>query len=172
MATEMQMKLRRIERVSTVFRVICDGLLALATLIGLSAVICVTFGVGGINFDGHKFSTAGLTFIHRLILGFVTAAVWAILFKCFYHLRRLFRMYSRGEVFARESVNQLRQFGFASLLWGVMGFVWRVSLALSTHPTQTVSFSGESFAIGIVVVVIAWFMDMAVDLREENELTI
>lgn len=172
MPTEMQMKLKKIEKVSTVFRIICDGLLALVTLIGLSAFICVTFGVGGINFDGHKFSTAGLTLIHRLTLGLVTAVAWASLFKCFYHLRRLFRMYSRGEVFARESVNQLRQFGIACLLWGVLGFLWKVSLALSAHPTQTVSFSGESFAIGIVVIVIAWFMDMAVDLREENELTI
>ena len=30
----------------------------------------------------------------------------------------------------------------------------------------------DSFFIGIVLIVIAWFMDMAVDLREENELTI
>jgi hypothetical protein len=173
MPTEIQMKLRKIEKASTVFRVICDGVLALITVIGLAAVTCVTLGVGGINFDGGKaISTANSTLGHRLILGLVTAVAWAVLVKCFYHLRRLFRMYSRGDVFARESVNQLRQFGIACLLWGVLGFVWRMSLAIAVHPAQTFQAHTGSFAIGIFAIVIAWFMDMAVDLREENELTI
>jgi hypothetical protein len=30
----------------------------------------------------------------------------------------------------------------------------------------------DAFGIGAIIIVIAWFMDMAVDLREENELTI
>ena len=172
MPTQTQMKLHKIEIASKIFRTICDGLLVLVALLGLAAVICVTFGVGGINFDGHVFVTTGLTLIHRLAIGLLTAAAWGILVKSFYHLRHLFRIFSRGQVFARESVHQLRQFGVAYLLWAAMSFAWRLSLALSVHPTQTVRAYGDSFVIGVFAVVLAWFMDMAVDLREENELTI
>ncbi|MGB9407160.1 MAG: DUF2975 domain-containing protein [Terracidiphilus sp.] len=94
------------------------------------------------------------------------------MFKCFYHLHQLFGNYSRGEIFTRESVGQLRQFGIACLLWGVMNFFWVLSLALSAHPAKTFQAHFDSFAIGAIIIVIAWFMDMAVELREENELTI
>jgi hypothetical protein len=53
-----------------------------------------------------------------------------------------------------------------------MGFLWISSLALSVHPAKTFQGHADSLGIGIVIIVIAWFMDMAVDLREENELTI
>jgi hypothetical protein len=77
-----------------------------------------------------------------------------------------------GLIFTRESVSQFRQFGIACLLWGVMNFLWRLSLALSVHPSKSFRGHTDSFVIGIIIIVIAWFMDMAVDLREENELTI
>ncbi len=67
---------------------------------------------------------------------------------------------------------QLRQFGIACLLWGVMSFLWVLSLAISTHPARSFQGHVDAFGIGAIIIVIAWFMDMAVDLREENELTI
>lgn len=172
MQDEIQKKLRKIKNVSIFFRLICKVLLALITFAGLGAVVCVIFGVGGIDYDNAIFSTAALTLGHRLVLGAVTALTFAALFKCLYHLHRLFGDYSRGEIFTRESVGQLRRFGIACLLWGVMSFVWGLSLALSMHPSRPFPGHADSLAIGIVIIVIAWFMDMAVDLREENELTI
>ena len=171
MQTEIQAKLQKIKKVSIVFRVICKVLLALIAFAGLGCVVCVVFGIGGIDYDHTIHTTAGSSLGHRLIVGVVTALTWGVLFKCFYHLHRLFGNYSRGEIFTRESVDQIRQFGIACLLWGVMGFVWGLSLALSAHPT---TFQGhiDAFGIGAIIIVIAWFMDMAVDLREENELTI
>jgi hypothetical protein len=53
-----------------------------------------------------------------------------------------------------------------------MSFLWVSALALSAHPAKTFQSHADSLAIGTVIVVIAWFMGMAVDLREENELTI
>jgi hypothetical protein len=172
MRPEIQAKLRKIKRVSFILRVICKVLLALITLVGLGAVVCVLFGVGGINYGNTIFWTAGLTLGHRLLLGAVTALAFAALFKCFYHLHRLFGDYSQGDIFTRASVGQLRQFGIACLLWGVMNLVWGLSLALSVHPVKTFQGHADSFVIGAILIVIAWFMDMAVDLREENELTI
>jgi hypothetical protein len=118
------------------------------------------------------FQTGQLALGHRLILGVVTAVTFGTLFKCFYHLHRLFGNYASGEIFTRESVGQLRQFGIACLLWGVMNFLWVLSLATSTHPSQTFVYHADSFAIGVIIIVIAWFMEIAVDLQEENELTI
>lgn len=172
MRAEIQTKLQKIRKVSIILRAICKGLLALITLLGLTCVVCVTFGVGGINYDGRIFQTAGLTLPHRLVLGAVTALAFGALFKCFYHLHRLFGDYSSGEVFTQESVGQLRQFGIACLLWGVMNFFWGLSLALSVHPSKSFQGHADALVIGTIIIVIAWFMDMAVDLREENELTI
>ena len=172
MPTKTQAKLQKIKRFSIVFRLICMGLLALIALLGLSAVVVVTLGVGGLNYDGMIFRTSELTLGHRLVLGAVTALAFGASFNCFYRLYRLFGNYSRGEIFTRESVGQLRKFGIACLLWGVMSFLWFLSLAISTHPAQTFTGHADSLAIGAAIIVIAWFMDMAVDLREENDLTI
>jgi hypothetical protein len=172
MQTGTQAKLQKIKKVSIIFRVICKVLLALVALLGLCCVVCVAFGVGGINYDNVLFQTAGLPLGRRVILSVVTALAFGVLFKCFYHLHRLFGNYSRGEIFTRESVGQLRQFGISCLLWGVVNFLWVSSLALSAHPARTFHGHADSLAIGTVIIVIAWFMDMAVDLREENELTI
>ena len=172
MRPEIQAKLQQIKNVSICFRVICKVLLVLIAFTGLGCVASVIFGVGGIHYDNAIFGTVGLSLGHRLVLGVVTALAWAVLFKCFYHLHQLFGNYSRGEIFTRESVGHLRQFGIACLLWGVMGFLWIVSLAVAVHPAKTFHGHADSFFIGAVIIVIAWFMDMAVDLREENELTI
>src|ERR1017187_9012784 len=169
MQTDTHAKLQKIKKVSIIFRVICRGLLALVTLLGLCCVVCVAFGVGGINYDNVIFWTAGLPLGQRLILGAVTALAFGVLFKCFYHLHRLFGNYSRGEIFTRGSVGQLRQFGIACLLWGVMNFIWGLSLAISAHPAKPFQGHADSFTIGAVIIVIAWFMDMAVEMREENE---
>jgi hypothetical protein len=172
MRSEIQAKLKKIKKVSSIFRAICAVVMALIALIGLGCVVCVAFGVGGVNYDNVIFQTAGLTLGDRLVLGAVTALTFGILFKCVYHLHRLFGNYFRGEIFTRESVGQLRQFGIACLLWGVMNFLWISSLAISAHPVKTFHGHADSFVIGAVIILIAWFMDMAVDLHEENELTI
>jgi DUF2975 family protein len=171
MRPETETKLQKIRNVSVIMRLICKGLLALVALAGLGSLLSLTFGVGGINYDNVLVQTTDLALGHRLALGAVIAATCGVLFKCVYHLHLLFGNYSRGEIFTRESVGQLRQFGIACLLVGVMNFVSILSLALSTHTTLAFK-QADSLGIGAAIIVIAWFMDMAVDLREENELTI
>ena len=172
MKPEIQAKLQKIKKVSSIFRMICKVLLILIAVVGVLCAVCVAYGVGDINIDNMIFSTAGLTLSLRLILGAVTAVAFGTLFTCVFHLHLLFGNYSRGEVFTRESVGQLRKFGVACLLWGVMSFVWVLSLALTANPMKSFPAHFDSFAIGVIIIVIAWFMDIAVDLREENDLTI
>lgn len=172
MRPESQAKLSKIKKVSSILRVICKGLIAAIALVGLACVVCAAFGVGAIVYDDIPFRTAGLTLGYRLFLGAITALTFAALIKCFFHLHQLFGDYAHGEIFTRGSVGQLRQFGIACLLWGVMDILWGVSLALSVHPRISLQGHADSLVIGPTLIVIAWFMDMAVDLREENELTI
>jgi hypothetical protein len=172
MQTKIQMKLQKIKTASRLLRAICTGLLALIAFVGVSCVICLGFGVGGVNYDNMIFGTAGVTIGHRVILAMAGALAMGALFLCFYYLRRLFGNYSRGEIFTRESVAQLQRFGIACLLWGVMNFFWGVSLATSTNPATPFHAHFDSLGIGVVIIVIAWFMEMAVEMGEENELTI
>jgi hypothetical protein len=172
MRTESQAKLTKIKKVSTVLRMLCKGLMMVVTFVGLACVVCATFGVGAVVYDNIAFRTAGLALGHRLLLGAITALAFAALVKCFFHLHQLFGDYSHGEIFTRASVGQLRQFGIACLLWGLMDIVWGVSLALSVHPRMPLRGDSDSLVIGSTLIIIAWFMDMAVDIREENELTI
>jgi len=172
MKPEIQAKLQKIKKVSRIFRMICKVLLVVIAVVSVICVVCVANGAGGINVDNMIFSTAELPLSLRLILGAVTAVMFGTLFKCVYHLHLLFENYSRGEVFTKESVGQLRKFGVACLLWGVMSFLWVLSLALTANPMKSFQAHFDSFVIGAIIIVIAWFMDIAVDLREENDLTI
>lgn len=172
MQPEISPRLRKIKKVSIILRILCKVLFTLITIVGVAAVVSVLLGVGGISYDDTLFQTAGLSLCRRLIVGAVTALAFTALFKCVYHLYRLFGDYADGEIFTRSAVGELRKFGVACLLWGVMKFVWGISLALSAEPQRTFHGHADSFVIGATLIVIAWFMDMAVDLREENELTI
>jgi hypothetical protein len=172
MRSGTQKKLQKIRKVSTILRAICTGLLVLIALVGAGSVVCLVLGVGGVNYDGMVVGTAGLPPGHRLMLGMVGVLAFGALLLCFYSLRGLFGNYSRGEIFTRESVGQLRRFGVACLLWGVLNFAWGLSLAMAASPMRSFRGHFDSLGIGAVIIVIAWFMDMAVDLREENELTI
>lgn len=172
MQATIQMKLQKIKRASTILRAICTGLLALIAFVGVGCVVSLGFGVGGVNYDNMIFGTASVTLDHRMILAVVSALALGALFLCFYYLQRLFDNYSRGEIFTRESITKLHRFGIACLLWGVMNFVWGASLATSAKPAKSFHAHFDSLGIGTVIIVIAWFMEMAVELREENELTI
>jgi len=100
----------------------------------------------------------------------VTSAVW---FTCIFALHQLFGNYSHADIFTRGSVHYLRLVGIACVLWGIMKILWvGLSRALSSHPLSSVQVSAEIIPIGIIVLIVAWFMDMATDLQEENELTV
>ena len=139
MQMDIQKKLQKIKKVSTVLRAICTGLLVLIALVAIGCIAVLTTGLGGVDYDDMIFVMAGLTTANRLILAVVSTMALGALFKCFYHLRGLFENYMRGEIFTRNSVGQLRQFGIACLLWGVMNFVWGLSLALSIPVGNTPS---------------------------------
>ena len=173
MQTEIQAKLRKIKQASTILRRCCTALLSLIALAAIGLVILLSFRVGGIDYAGITFRASDLTLGQRLLLIGMSVLRFGALFNCFYHLRQLFGNFSHEEIFTRGSVGALRRFGFGYLLWGIASMVWDgVWFGIFANPPRPFTSHFDAFGIGAILIAIAWFMDMAVELREENELTI
>jgi hypothetical protein len=174
MRPENEVKLRKIRRISSLLRWVCKGLLALIVIGFVMATVALLANRGGsVGYFDVWFRIGDLGPGGRMLLlamGAVTSAVWV---WCIYQLHQLFGCYSQGQIFTRAAVSHLRQMGFACVLWGVMKVLWvGLAHALSMQPMAPVQVSAEIIPVGIIVIVVAWFMDMAVDLQEENELTV
>ena len=101
------------------------------------------------------------------------AVMGAVLVKCIFHLHRLLDNYSRAEIFTAGSARQIRQLGITCILWGGLNFVFAfLPLVISAHSPRSYEGNVQSVAIGLIILVISWFMEMAAELHEENELTI
>lgn len=174
MRPENEARLRKIRRVSSILRGVCKGLLVLIVIGFLMSTVALLANRGGsVGYFDVWFRIGELTLGHRLLVLALSALTSAVWFMCIYHLHELFGNYSLGEIFTQGSVGHLRQMGVACVLWGVMKILWvGLSRALSTNPLGPIQVSAEIIPIGIIILVVAWFMDMAVEMREENELTV
>jgi hypothetical protein len=166
--------LRKIRRISGFLRGFCKVLLVLIAIGYLMALVALLANRGGsIGYFDVWFRVGDLTAWGRLLvvaMSTLTSAVWV---WCIYQLHQLFGSYSEGHIFTREAVGHLRQMGVACVLWGVMKVLWvGLERALAGTTPVPVQVSAEIIPIGLIVIVVAWFMDMAVDLQEENELTV
>ncbi|PKA44147.1 DUF2975 domain-containing protein [Rhizobium sullae] len=98
------------------------------------------------------------------------------------HLRRLFVLFGEGEMFGIENVARIRKFGSALLLFGLTQLAYFPLSSLASagfgspgERTISISFSsGAAVALGVgfVVVVIAWVMEEARKLEEEQSHTV
>jgi Protein of unknown function (DUF2975) len=173
-----QARLRKIEWISGVLRVICKVVMTFYVFV----VLLMLWGMlGG---KGHDFMGSNYVSFHihelpvrdRLIVGGLWALTGAVMFKAVYHLHELLGNYSSGAIFTKESAWQIRQWGFAFILWGLVKFAWLV-VPRFVPAAHRVPDSGQFEAVGrivdgLIIVGISWFMDMAAEIREENELTV
>jgi hypothetical protein len=178
MRPENEAKLRKIERISGFLRGICK--VVLSFYVGM--VLVMIWGMlGG---PGHDFMGGNYVNFHiheltprdRWVVGVMWAATGGIMFKAVFHIHHLLGNYSRGEIFTRESAWQIRQWGFACVLWGVIKFLWLgvPHIVPAVHRVPGAAEFGALGAIvnGLILVAISWFTEMAVEMREENELTV
>jgi hypothetical protein len=188
MRPENEARLRKIRLVSSILRGVCKLVLGLIVLEGVRIEQKILFPgkvlLGVYGTLGFWFPVAPLTARGRVVVGLLAAVMVAIIFKCVYHLHRLLGYYARGEVFTGDSVWQLRQWGWMCALWGVMKITWplierAIALhqpsALGTivlHQPSALVFPGDMVVTGLGIVAISWFMEMAAEMREENELTV
>jgi hypothetical protein len=166
----------KIKRISKILRAICKVLLAVVTFVFLAAVVAIVVGRGTLSLfdDSAHVSLSPLTFPVRLVLAVIAALTMAVFLKGLYHLHRLFGNYGRGDIFTTDSAGQIRQLGITALLWFGAQFLWGFTVVALTQGPPPISFQFHSdcLVIGPVVIVISWFMEMAAETREENELTI
>ncbi len=174
MQPDMQAKLEKIQRTSSSLRAVCRVLQVAIVLQFLAeAVMILTGRSGSIRHFVDSYNVAGMPLHSRLLLLLVCALTSAVMVKGIFHLRKLFGNYSHGEIFTRESVGQIRQLGITCLLAGGVNILWTfLRMGIGVHRPHSYPLSSDAFPLGIITMVVAWFMEMAVELREENELTI
>lgn len=174
MITDLQTKLRRIERISVILRAACTGLLAVVGIVAVIAMVATIAGrVTSINSGAQSFEISGMGLRSRLILFATCGATAGVIVKALYHLRRLLDNYSRREIFTAGSARQIRQFGISCILWGMIKVTWAfLPMLISPNRPHSFGVTVDSIIIGAVIIGISWFTEMATDLREENELTI
>jgi hypothetical protein len=166
MRPENEARLRKIRWVSRILRVICKVILALyvlvLTIFGLMACAWgfpADFGSGGT----------------RLVVVGLMVVLMGLGFKCGYHLYRLLGNCSRGEIFTKESAEQIRQWGIACVLVGVVKFAIRFlpRVVLSHMHGPSEGLDGLGWVVnGLIIVAISWFMAVAAEMREEQDLIV
>ncbi len=157
-------RLARIRLISMTLRVICGVFLVLIAVACVGSLFSLVTGKG---FSGGSSNRA---------TGALLAVIGCLGFNCGYHLYRLLGNYSRGEIFTRDSAGQIRLWGIACTLLGGWKFALLfVPLALLPPELRGYMQYGQGLGWvmnGLIIVAISWFMEMAVEMREENELTV
>lgn len=169
-----EIQIRKIERVSRVLRTVCTVLFIPVAVIGVAATTSILAGwTADIRFDGQTFVPSELALSARVILATAVLAAAGVSAKGLYHLRRLLGNYARREIFTLDSARQIRQFGVACVLWGVVKTAGAfLPLMLATPAQRNVNLTFDTILVGLVIVGMSWFAEIAAALREENDLTV
>ncbi len=151
------------------------GLAALAVTAGTLAVPeQLTCDIGGVRQACSELPREAVTLA-------VAAGVggFALVLVALYRLSRLFGNYSRGEIFTRGSVREIRLLGYLTAAYAVFQvvlFVTGLTLAASADsewPQELrFDFSLGPFVIAFFILLLSWVMDVGAELREESELTV
>jgi len=182
MRPENEARLARIKKFSGILRGMCKAFLGLCVLgflvmtwVLVNSRYPIPGGGHGIIWEGYNgvdFNVYDLTDRDRIVAGVLFALSWGVVFNCGYQLHRLMDNYSRGEVFTSESARQIHRWGIACVLWGAMKFGWRLVPLLITN---TYKKPGEGLSLvvnGLIILAISWFMAMAAEMREEQDLIV
>lgn len=132
------------------------------------------WGIGTLweGYNGVEFKVYSLTVRERVITAISFSLTYGLAFFCGLQLFRLLGFYSRGEVFTEGSARRLRQWGFACVAWGIVKFGWFLLPLAITDSRRYEGIELSTVFVGFGVVALSWIMEMAAEIREENELTI
>ena len=167
-------KLHRIQRISGMLKGLCTVFLVLivgglgAVLVALAVGRGASFGYFGLWVDVESLSAPS-----RIAFAALSTVTSAAMFYCVVHLRLLLTNYKRGEVFTAESARHIRHIGTACVVWGLVKLPW-MALQNAVSPSGTHLFSADNalVGVGLIVFAISWLMELAAEIREENDLTI
>lgn len=190
MRPENETRLARIKKISGISRWICKVYLVLCVIGFLAETRSLAFsrcqtslvvhcqypmGLDGVEFNISEVYgvTELVTDSDRVVLGFILALNCGVLFNCGYQLYRLMGNYSRGDIFTKVSAGQIRKCGLACVLLGIfdLGVELAPHLIANVHSKQPGG-GVSQLCIGLVIVAISWIMEMAAEMREEQDLVI
>lgn len=180
MRPENEVRLTKVKKISSFLRVLCALYMLGCVLVLWHLATGPIFGHGrnwgigilwqGIN--GIEFKAYSLTVRDRIVAAVFFALYWGIAFLCGLQLFRLLGYYSRGEIFTKESAGQIRRWGIACVAWGIVKFGYALVPLLVANSRRTQDADLSLITNGLIIVAISWFMEMAAEMREENELTV
>ena len=182
MNPRVEARLEKVKRISRGAKRACYWLMGLVLLIAALTVLASLTLPGspscarnGVQAPGcGELSSQALTFLFVALSGGVALALTGL-----HRLARLFGNYSRGEIFTRGSVREIRLLSYVAVAYVVFQLVLFVAM-LSLNAGGADGWPRElrfDFPIGSALVatlltLLAWVMDVGAELREENELTV
>jgi hypothetical protein len=179
MSRNVDARLDKVKRTSRSARRVCHllmALVALAALVGIAATLTtpetLTCDLGGVRQPCRDLPPGAVALTTVALVGGLTL-VWAAL----YRLARLFGNYSRGEIFTRGSVREIRWLGYVAVAYAVFQLAVFVAALTVFAGAESATNLRFDLPIGPVVVasfllLLSWVMDVGAEMREENELTV
>jgi hypothetical protein len=179
MNPSVEARLERVKRTSRSARRVCYLLMVLVglgALVGVAATLTLpetlTCDIGGVRQPCADLPPGGVLLTTVALVGGL-ALVWAAL----YRLARLFGNYSRGEIFTRSSVREIRWLGYVAVAYAVFQLALFVAALAVFAGAESATNLRFDLPIGSVVVasfllLLSWIMDVGAEMREENELTV
>jgi hypothetical protein len=180
MRPENEARLAKIKNLSWLLRVICILFMAFCVLVVAKFATGPVFGhnknwgIGTVwyYYYGVGFKIYSLTIRERLVALLFFTLTNAAAFFCALQLFRLLGFYSRGEIFTTQSVRQIRLWSFACVAWGIVKVSWLILPLVMANTQRVVWPDLTTIFNGLIIVAISWFMAMAAEMHEENELTV
>jgi len=175
----VEARLDKVKRTSRSARRVCYFLMVLVglgALVGVAATLTLpdtlACDIGGVRQPCADLPPGGVVLTIVALVGGL-ALVWAAL----YRLARLFGNYSRGEIFTRGSVREIRWLGYVAVAYAVFQLALFVATLAVFAGAESATNLRFELPIGPVVVasfllLLSWVMDVGAEMREENELTV
>lgn len=179
--TRVEMRLQQVKRTSLSAQRACWWLMVLGSLIAvvtawvrLTLPETFTCDVDGLRAPCGELPRQATTVAFVALIGGLSLALTAL-----YRLARLFGNYSRGEIFTRGSVREIRMIGYVVAAAAVLQlalFIWTASLRAAGEAPWPLELRFDpplvQALIAGLITLLSWVMDVGAELREENELTV
>ena len=177
MNPRVEARLEKVKRISRSAKRACYWLMGFVLLMATVTVLgrlTLPCDPNGVLAPCGELSSQARTFLVVAVIGSVALALTGL-----YRLAQLFGNYSRGEIFTRGSVREIRLLSYVAVAYVVFQFVLFVAM-LSLNAGGANEWPSElrfDLPLGPALVatllsLLAWVMDVGAELREENELTV
>lgn len=190
MSPATEEKLARVRKYSTSLRrlfTFFQVVVVIGALISVVILLTVNNPDSTLVFIDTAFHGDEITLTVRLVTLIGMLLVFAIGLKLLHHLKTLFGLFEKGEIFTADTVSHIRQTGVSIFLfigvwlYAILGKVMLMTMgqpgqvAAGVNATIGFGLKYDTFLMaigGIIIIVISWIMDVGREMREERDLTV